>query len=85
MHHRLTSRIGRIACLAVLAVLPACSSSPTPTASGADYEKLYQQRRLNEIPSEIASEPVRIRGTYAVKAEPRVEPIGIVYLWPRTR
>lgn len=48
MHHRPTSRIGRIACLAVLAVLPACSSSPTPTASGTDYEKLYQQREYTK-------------------------------------
>ncbi len=48
-------------------------------------EKMYQERRLTEIPKEIESEPARIRATYAVKAEPRVEPIGIVYLWPRTR
>ena len=58
---------------------------PPEEARQVAAEKLYQQRRLNEIPNEIASEPIRIRGTYAVKAEPRVEPIGIVYLWPRSR
>ena len=58
---------------------------PPEEARQVAAEKLYQQRRLKEIPKEILTEPVRIRGTYAVKAEPRVEPIGIVYLWPRTR
>jgi hypothetical protein len=37
--------------------------------------------RLSQLEQEIQSEPERIRQTYAVKAE-RVEPVGLIYLWP---
>ena len=40
-------------------------------------------RRLEEIKSELESEPQRIAATYAIEAH-RIEPIGLVYLWPRT-
>ena len=40
-------------------------------------------RRLDEIESELESEPRRIADTYAVRAH-RVDPLGLVYLWPRT-
>ncbi|MGI8962010.1 MAG: DISARM system SNF2-like helicase DrmD [Bryobacteraceae bacterium] len=39
--------------------------------------------RLGELPAEMKSEPQRIREVYQVKAE-RVEPIGLIYLWPET-
>ena len=40
-------------------------------------------RRLDKIESELESEPSRIADTYRVRAH-RIEPLGIVYLWPRT-
>lgn len=47
MHQRLPSSFGRIACLAVLPLLAACSSTP-PAAGGTDYERLYQQREYTK-------------------------------------
>ena len=41
------------------------------------------QRRLDEIETEIETEPQRIADVYAVRAV-RVDPLGLVYLWPRT-
>ena len=40
-------------------------------------------RRLEAIESELETEPQRIADTYAVQAT-RVDPLGLVYLWPRT-
>ena len=40
-------------------------------------------RRLEAIENELATEPQRIAQTYGVRAV-RVDPIGLVYLWPRT-
>jgi hypothetical protein len=45
----------------------------------ADYR--HWQRRLDAIEHELSDEPARIRASYEVKAT-RVEPVGIVYLWP---
>ena len=45
----------------------------------ADYR--YWRRRLDAIERELADEPARIRASYEVKAT-RIEPVGIVYLWP---
>ena len=41
------------------------------------------ERRLAKIEYELKFEPSRIACTYTVQAH-RVEPLGIVYLWPRT-
>ena len=41
------------------------------------------RRRLAKIEDELESEPSRIADTYRVRAH-RIEPLGIVYLWPRT-
>lgn len=41
------------------------------------------RRRLLEIEQELDNEPRRIIETYTVHAT-RVDPIGLVYLWPRT-
>ena len=38
-------------------------------------------RRLSPTGEILTCEPERIRGSYAVKAT-RVEPVGVVYLWP---
>lgn len=41
------------------------------------------ERRLDKIENELKTEPSRIADTYTVQAH-RIEPLGIVYLWPRT-
>jgi SNF2 family DNA or RNA helicase len=41
----------------------------------------YWDKRLVEIDKELVSEPDRIRSVYDVKAL-RIEPVGLVYLWP---
>ena len=41
------------------------------------------KRRLDEIETELETEPRRIADAYAVHAV-RVDPLGLVYLWPRT-
>ena len=40
-------------------------------------------RRLAEIETELETEPARIRDVYEVRAR-RIEPVGLVYLWPVT-
>ena len=37
--------------------------------------------RLTSLEQELIDEPERVRKTYEVKAQ-RVEPVGLVYLWP---
>jgi len=39
--------------------------------------------RLGQFDRDLAQEPERIRGFYAVQAR-RIEPVGLVYLWPET-
>jgi hypothetical protein len=39
-------------------------------------------RRLKAIDAELTSEPARVREVYRVAR--RVEPVGLVYLWPVT-
>ena len=41
------------------------------------------RRRLEAIETELETEPSRIAETYRVRAT-RVDPLGLVYLWPRT-
>jgi hypothetical protein len=48
-----------------------------------DANKRYWAKRLEEIRQELKTEPVRIQDLYTVKAR-RVEPVGLVYLWPVT-
>ena len=48
-----------------------------------DANKRYWVKRLDEIRDELKSEPARIEELYTVKAR-RVEPVGLVYLWPAT-
>lgn len=45
--------------------------------------KRYWGKRLEEIRQELKTEPARIEDLYTVKAR-RVEPVGLVYLWPVT-
>ena len=46
-----------------------------------EAEEHHWQRRLDQIDQELVAEPERIREIYAVKAH-RIEPVGLVYLWP---
>ena len=41
------------------------------------------RRRLVQFDAEIEHEPPRVRAFYEVQAT-RVEPVGLVYLWPET-
>ena len=41
------------------------------------------ERRLEQFDRELESEPQRLTAFYAVHAT-RVEPVGLVYLWPDT-
>ena len=40
-------------------------------------------RRLEDIETELETEPRRIADSYTVHAH-RIDPLGVVYLWPRT-
>jgi DNA helicase IV len=46
-----------------------------------DADRRHWSKRLVAIASELESEPARIEATYKVKAV-RVEPVGLIYLWP---
>jgi ERCC4-related helicase len=46
-----------------------------------EADQRHWQKRVDELAGEIMTEPERIQTTYHVKAE-RVEPVGIIYLWP---
>ncbi|MHB8900023.1 MAG: DISARM system SNF2-like helicase DrmD, partial [Thermoguttaceae bacterium] len=48
-----------------------------------DANKRYWAKRLDEIREELKTEPARIEDLYKVQAR-RVEPVGLVYLWPVT-
>jgi len=47
-------------------------------------ERRFWDERLRSLALEVESEPARIRGVYEVKTV-RVEPAGLVYLWPMSR
>lgn len=47
-------------------------------------DKRYWSTRLATLEEEIDSEPDRVRASYQVRAR-RIEPVGIVYLWPVAR
>ncbi len=46
-----------------------------------EADRQHWRRRLERIEKELTDEPQRIREAYEVKAN-RLEPIGLVYLWP---
>ena len=48
-----------------------------------ELNKRYWAKRLENIDTELNTEPERIRDLYQVKAR-RIEPVGLVYLWPVT-
>lgn len=48
-----------------------------------EANRRYWAKRLPALEEELAAEPARIRAVYDVKAQ-RLEPVGLVYLWPVT-
>ena len=46
-----------------------------------EADKRHWQTRLDRLESELQTEPLRLRDAYEVRAH-RLEPVGIVYLWP---
>ncbi len=44
-------------------------------------DRRHWNNRLEELETELVNEPDRIRGIYSIRAQ-RIEPVGIVYLWP---
>ncbi len=48
-----------------------------------ESNRRYWDKRLQRLEDELKSEPDRIQALYEVKAQ-RIEPIGLVYLWPAT-
>lgn len=48
-----------------------------------DANKRYWNKRLEELREELKTEPDRIASIYEVQAT-RIEPVGLVYLWPVT-
>lgn len=48
-----------------------------------EADKRYWAKRLEMLQDELKTEPKRIRDLYEVKAT-RIEPVGLVYLWPVT-
>jgi hypothetical protein len=61
---------------------------PLPGMDDAEWRQQerdhrHWRTRLVEIEREIEEEPARVRASYEIRAS-RLEPIGLVYLWPRT-
>ncbi len=52
-------------------------------AQQLDADMRHWRRRLDLFDRNLEDEPARIRSFYEVRAE-RIEPVGIVYLWPET-
>jgi hypothetical protein len=48
-----------------------------------ERNRRYWEQRLEMLERELRTEPDRIRELYSVQAE-RIEPVGLVYLWPVT-
>jgi hypothetical protein len=48
-----------------------------------ESDRRHWDRRLGDLDRERATEPDRIRKVYVVQAK-RIEPVGLVYLWPVT-
>lgn len=56
---------------------------PDNEAAQRRADRRFWQERLLSLDKELAKEPARVREGYRVRAA-RVEPVGLVYLWPGT-
>ncbi|WP_322743425.1 DISARM system SNF2-like helicase DrmD [Sphaerospermopsis aphanizomenoides] len=54
---------------------------PADEQKQIDADRRYWVKRLEKLEMELITEPERIERTYQVKAV-RVEPVGLIYLWP---
>jgi SNF2 family DNA or RNA helicase len=48
-----------------------------------EADRRHWETRLQRLERELAEEPQRLRQSYEVRAQ-RLEPVGVVYLWPRS-
>lgn len=48
-----------------------------------EADRRHWQRRLDSIERELVEEPKRVADSYGIRAQ-RLEPVGIVYLWPKS-
>ncbi|ELR96872.1 DISARM system SNF2-like helicase DrmD [Gloeocapsa sp. PCC 73106] len=46
-----------------------------------EADRRHWRLRLQQLETEIETEPTRVQQTYQIKAS-RVEPVGLIYLWP---
>jgi hypothetical protein len=46
-------------------------------------DRRHWEKRLQDLERELVGEPKRVADSYTVRAQ-RLEPVGIVYLWPRS-
>ncbi len=46
-------------------------------------DRRHWEKRLQDLERELVDEPKRVAESYTVRAQ-RLEPVGIVYLWPRS-
>ena len=60
-----------------------CSTSLDEELRQLESNRRYWDKRLAALETELRTEPDRIRELYDVKAT-RIEPVGLVYLWPVT-
>jgi chromosome segregation ATPase len=44
-------------------------------------DRRHWNNRLDKLETELETEPDRIKDIYRIRAQ-RIEPVGIVYLWP---
>ena len=58
-----------------------CSTSTTTSTASSNRTSGTGRSACYAIDHELATEPDRIRSIYEIKAQ-RIEPIGLVYLWP---
>jgi hypothetical protein len=49
-----------------------------------EYDRRHWDSRLRELQRELIEEPKRVQSSYVVRAQ-RIEPVGIVFLWPVSR
>ena len=56
---------------------------PDAEAAQRRADRRHWASRLEALDVEIATEPDQVRENYRVRAA-RLEPVGLVYLWPET-
>ena len=61
----------------------ASPSRSRPSARQRELDVQAWRNRLEKIGTELAEQPARIEACYVVNAR-RLEPVGLIYLWPAT-